>query len=207
MPCSEPVFDIWNRKLHFYVGLYLLFFVWLFSVSGLIINHGTWPMAKFWESRRQEHFQKPLRPVAGSTDLDRARDVLSQLGLTGEIDWNGPALQDGKLVFRANRPGRLLEIRADLAGGSADIAQITVNGWGALHMMHTFSGVRAEDPKMTRDWIVTRIWVFSMDAVAAGLAFMVLSGCWVWFRSGRRRLAGALSLAAGLAVCDWLLAA
>jgi len=31
----------WNRKLHFYTGLFLLFFLWLFAFSGLLLNHPT----------------------------------------------------------------------------------------------------------------------------------------------------------------------
>ena len=58
------VFEIWNRKLHYYVGLYLLTFVWLFAVSGLIINHPGWAFADFWPNppalrpRRSGEFPK-----------------------------------------------------------------------------------------------------------------------------------------------------
>jgi len=31
-------FERWNRKLHFYTGLFLLFFMWLFAFSGLLLN-------------------------------------------------------------------------------------------------------------------------------------------------------------------------
>ena len=205
MPSSETRLETWNRKLHSYVGLYLLVFVWLFAVSGLIINHPKWPMQNWWPARKQERFEKPLRPVGGTTRLERARDVLAQLGIAGEIGWNGPAAPPGRLVFRAGRPGTSYEIDADLAGGVARVAKTTVNGWGALHIMHTFSGVHAGEPEDTRDWAMTRVWSFSMDAVAVGLAFMVLSSWWIWFRAGRKRLWGALALAAGLALCVALL--
>ena len=34
--------DVWNRKLHYYLGLYFLFFLWLFSLTGLMLNHQQW---------------------------------------------------------------------------------------------------------------------------------------------------------------------
>jgi hypothetical protein len=207
MLSSNSRLDFWNRRLHYYVGLYLLLFVWLFSISGLIINHPEWKFAEFWEMRKQEKFERRLSPVAGDTDLARARDVLRQLGVSGEIEWTGRAPKPGHLEFRAGRPGRSWEIDAEPAGGTVLVNRTTLNGWGALHTLHTFTGVRAGQPGMTRDWVLTRVWSFAMDAVAAGLAFMVASGCWVWFRSGRRRLTGILTLAAGVAVCAWFLLA
>ena len=39
-------FERWNRKLHFYAGLFLLLFIWLFAVSGLILNHPKWTFAE-----------------------------------------------------------------------------------------------------------------------------------------------------------------
>ena len=32
-------FLVWNRRVHFYLGLYLLFFTWLFAFTGLLLNH------------------------------------------------------------------------------------------------------------------------------------------------------------------------
>ncbi len=29
----------WNRRLHYYFGLYFLFFTWLFALTGLLLNH------------------------------------------------------------------------------------------------------------------------------------------------------------------------
>ena len=39
-------FKRWNRKLPFYAGLFLLFFLWLFAFSGLILNNPTWSFAE-----------------------------------------------------------------------------------------------------------------------------------------------------------------
>jgi hypothetical protein len=206
MRYCENLIETWNRKLHYYIGLYLLFFIWLFSLSGLLLNHGSWKFAEFWETRKQERYQKPLRPVAGTTDLERARDILAQLGLAGEIGLDKRKQQPGRIAFRAGGPRRFYDIEADLAGGTASVHATTYNGWGAFRVLHTSSGARAGQPA-ERNWIMTRVWSFAMDAVAVGLAFMVLSGWWVWLRSGRHRIAGTVSLAIGAAACVYLLMA
>ena len=42
MSFSTKRLETWNRTFHFYLGLYFLFFLWLFSLSGLMLNHGQW---------------------------------------------------------------------------------------------------------------------------------------------------------------------
>ena len=42
MPSFVNTFEFWNRKFHYYLGLYFLFFLWLFSLTGLMLNHQQW---------------------------------------------------------------------------------------------------------------------------------------------------------------------
>jgi hypothetical protein len=44
---SVSTFLVWNRRLHYYLGLYLLFFCWLFAFTGLVLNHPRWAFAQF----------------------------------------------------------------------------------------------------------------------------------------------------------------
>src|SRR5678810_1193909 len=50
----------WNRKLHFYSGLFLLFFIWLFAFSGLLLNHPSWRFAEFWSNRKQTNYERAI---------------------------------------------------------------------------------------------------------------------------------------------------
>jgi CO/xanthine dehydrogenase Mo-binding subunit len=97
MPSSaSAVFETWNRKLHYYLGLYFLFFLWLFLLTGLLLNHGRWALAQAAGQRRETRYEQSVRPPAGDTDLARAKDVAAQLHLTGEIDLPAtPQLPDG----------------------------------------------------------------------------------------------------------------
>ena len=56
-------------------------------------------------------------------------------------------------------------------------------------------------PALMGDPFMTSLWAFSMDAVAVGLIFMVLSSVYMWFELPRKRLLGAVVLGLGLLSC------
>ena len=76
-----------------------------------------------------------------------------------------------------------------------------VNLWGVMKVLHAFTGVQMDDARQSRDWVLTSLWAFSMDAVAAGLIFMVLSSLYMWWELPQKRLAGAIVLGLGSLTC------
>jgi hypothetical protein len=197
-----PRFKRWNRKLHFYAGLFLLFFMWLFALSGLLLNHPTWSFTEFWNNRKQTNYEReitiPGPEVKG--DLGQAHEILSQLGIAGEILWTTTRTAN-QFEFQVRRPGHFFFIKADLARKRVAVQQSDVNLWGVIKALHTFTGVQMDDPRNTRDWALTSLWAFSMDIVAAGLIFMVLSSLYMWFELPEKRLPGAVFLGLGCLIC------
>jgi hypothetical protein len=194
-------FEVWNRRLHFYIGLYLLFFLWLFAFTGLLLNHPKWTFADFWPTRRQTTFERQIKSPLAGPDLTQARNILKQLGLTGEIEWTSARADSRRLDFRASRPGQMFEIKADFDRGRATVQRIEVNAWGVMRILHTFTGVRAGDSRNQRDWVLTSIWAFSMDAVAIGLLIMVFGSYYMWWRQPRKRAWGLVALLSGWMTC------
>src|ERR1700704_2995591 len=80
------VLETWNRKLHYYLGLYLLLFLWLFSFTGLLLNHPRWALSRI-PNEPNPVYERTIETPVGRTDIERAHDVIRQLGLKGEIDW------------------------------------------------------------------------------------------------------------------------
>ncbi len=191
----------WNRRIHFYLGLYLLLFLWLFAFTGLLLNHPSWTFAEFWPNRQQSSIEVPIQQPPQGGDLVQAQDILRQAGVRGEIEWTRSRSQASQLDFRASRPGHIYEIKADLQKGQATIHRIDLNAWGVLHILHTFTGVRLTDSKNQRDWSMTTLWVLCMDAVAIGLILMVLSSIYMWWNLHQKRLLGLLALGTGLLSC------
>ena len=70
-------FLVWNRRIHFYLGLYLLFFTWLFAFTGVLLNRPRWQFAQFWPNRLQNTTEHTLDSVTEVADIDRARKLLA----------------------------------------------------------------------------------------------------------------------------------
>lgn len=200
MPSSrKAIFEIWNRKLHYYLGLYFLFFLWLFSLTGLLLNHGQWAMAMAANERRETKYERRVDLPAGGSDLARARDIARQLGLKGEINW--PASQQpGELAFNVSRPKDASQVRVDLNQSRAAVQHFDNNGLATFRIFHTFSGSRYNDTAR-RDWIVTTLWVLAMDALAAGLIVTVFGSYYMWYRLKQRHTIGLIALGAGIVSC------
>lgn len=190
---------VWNRKLHYYVGLYLLLFVWLFALSGLLLNHH-WEFTQFYPNRKTSKFERQIRPPTTAGDTGEARDIMRQLGIEGEV---GPVSrpEGSRFDYSVSRPGHVYQIQTDLNLGVARVTVIEYNGWGILHTLHTFSGASLTDPKVRRDWTLTTMWAISMDAVAAGLIFMVFSSYYMWWKLPKKRTPGMVALVLGVVVC------
>jgi len=195
------MFEVWNRKLHYYAGLYLLFFVWLFAFTGLLLNHGDWHFAEFWPNRRQSSYERHIATPNSGGDLQQAREILNQLGIDGEIEWTTTRADSQNFDFRASRPGHIFEVHTDLAQNRVSVQRIDLNAWGVIHILHTFTGVRFGDTRNNRDWFLTSVWAFTMDAVAIGLILMVATSLYMWFRLVAKRLLGLCALAAGTLSC------
>lgn len=203
---AVDVFLVWNRRVHYYLGLYLLFFCWLFVLTGLLLNHPRWQFAQFWPNRVQttteHHFQVP----GATNDLERARDLMRQFGIAGEIQWPPTQPAGAPFTFQVSRPGLVIEVKADLRSGRAALQRNDVNAWGVMHVLHTFTGVRAADTRNARDWMLTTVWALSMDAVAAGLIVMVFSSYIMWYQLRPKRRGGIIALLLGFGSCIAFLA-
>lgn len=198
---GAAVFLVWNRRLHYYLGLYLLFFSWLFVFTGLLLNHPGWEFAQFWPNRVQRTTEQQFQMPEATTDVARARDLMQQVGIAGEIQWPGAQPTDGAFAFQVSRPGAVIDVKADLRSNRVMLTRTEVNAWGVMHVLHTFTGMPAAGPRNQRDWILTTAWALSMDAVAAGLIFMVFSSYIMGYRLKAKRAGGTIALALGVVIC------
>jgi hypothetical protein len=192
---------VWNRRVHYYLGLFLLFFIWLFAFTGLLLNHPRWQFAQFWPNRIQSTTEHTIAAVTAANDTDRARDVMRQLGVAGELQWPATQPANGPFTFQVNRPGFNVDVKADLQAGRATVQRTQLNAWGVMHILHTFTGAPAADSRNRRDWTLTTLWALSMDAVAGGLIVMVLGSYVMWFRLRAKRIGGIIALALGFISC------
>ena len=203
MPSFAKAFEAWNRKLHYYLGLYFLFFLWLFSLTGLMLNHQQW-FTDLYE-RHQTAYDPEIQTPSGETREEQTRDVMRQLNLKGEIDW--PVSQPvGHIDFNVSRPNGAAQVRVDLNAKQTYVKEFENSALHAFQTFHTFSGSRFNQPASRRDWIVTSVWVFAMDALAAGLVVMVLGSYYMWWKLKKRKTLGLVTLFLGLVSCGMFVA-
>jgi hypothetical protein len=198
MSSFASTLEVWNRRFHYYLGLYFLFFLWLFSLTGLMLNHQQWFTDLY--ARAERSYELPITTPAGDTLVAQTRDLMRQLGLQGEIDF--PASQPAwHIDFNVSRPNGAARVRADLNAKQAFVHEFDNGRLLAFQIFHTFSGSRFNQPASQRDWMVTSVWVWAMDALAAGLIVMVLGSYYMWWRLKKHKALGAAVLALGMASC------
>ena len=193
----------WNRKLHYYIGLYLLLFLWLFLFTGLLLNHPQWTFAEFWANRKQSSFGRQIQQPPQGGDLIQARDILRQLGIHGEIEWTKTRSEPSRLDFRVARPGHIFEIKTDLEQNRATVQRIDLNAWGVARLLHSFTGVKMGDATSQRDWSMTILWALSMDALALGAILMVFSSLYMWWSQKQNRRWGLVAAGLGVVSCGF----
>jgi hypothetical protein len=205
-PVASPLrvrLERWNRKLHYYTGLFLLFFLWLFAVTGLVLNHPSWSFAESWSKRTDTNSERAITALGPELrgDLAQAQEIMRQLDIEGEILWTTTRTDSNQFDFQVRRPGHYYFLKADLAQNRVTLRHSEVNVWGVMKVLHVFSGASLDDPRQSRDWTLTTVWAYSMDAVAAGLIFMVLSSLYMWWELPQKRRYGVVALGLGSVVC------
>jgi hypothetical protein len=192
----------WNRKLHIYTGLFLLWFIWLFSVSGLLLNHGKWKFAGFWDQRRQSVRSLAVNIPEGLDSVALIRLVMKETNISGEV--SDVLVSTDSINFKVSIPGHERNLHVDVKRGTCTMKETVFNLWGKIRTLHTFNGVDKKFPDKKPDWILTRIWHFSMNMIATGLIILCTSSWIMWINSKKYFLLGGIILASGIATTIFL---
>jgi len=191
-----------NRKLHIHLGLFILLFIWLFFISGLIMNHGKWKASKFYEKRVEEKtgYTVSASIIYGNPDV--ANTIKTHLNIAGEV--SNIRIETGTIGFRISSPGLVHEVNVDTAG-KGSIKIVKYNFWGKLLTLHLFNGMNKNDPEQRPNWMVTKLWRIMMDTTAIILIILSLGSWIMWYKVRQDYKAGYIFLAAGLIIAGYFL--
>lgn len=190
-----------NRKLHIHLGLFLLLFIWLFFISGLIIHHGEWKFASFYEKRIESKIDFVVPAALLNDNPDLVRQVEDQLKISGEVE--NLKIKPGSIDFRVFSPGLLQDIHIDSQTGNATMKVMKYNFWGKLRTLHLFNGMNKADPSKSPNWIITKFWRLTMDITAVILIILCL-GSWVmWYKVRSEYRLGYIFFAFGCIVAGY----
>jgi hypothetical protein len=181
-----------NRSLHIQLGLLLLLFIWLFSLSGLLLNHGDWKFSGFWEQRQESTIGFTL-PLSVLMDPDPEVRVKEFLQVSGELQRQKRTAE--RLEFRVESPGIVRDVVVDVTNGSGTQKVIRFNTWGKLRGLHTFNGMSDANPSQSPNWWIANVWRFAMDGIAIGLIIICLSSWVMWYKVRKEYRLGYMILA------------
>ncbi len=199
---QPPTFHTFTRRLHIHLGLFLLLFIWLFSLSGLLLNHGGWKFASFWEQRQESKIDIAV-PLNALTDPNPDARIMEFLKISGEVQQQKRTAE--ALEFRVQSPGIVTDVSIDLTTGSGTKKVMKYNVWGKWRTLHTFNGMSKENPSQSPNWLVTTIWRFTMDGIAVGLIITCLSSWIMWYDVRKEYKLGYSILAGSLGVAGYFL--
>ena len=181
----------------------MVFYICIFAVSGLLINHGEWKFAGFWEQREERKTEFTLPVISLVNGPEVAQLVKEKLTITGETE--NFKMNHGTTDFRIHSPGVVRDIHIDRISGTAVMKELKFNSWGKLKNMHMFNGINKSDLSKSPNWIVTRIWRFTMDFTAIALIILCLGGWALWYQVRKEYKAGYFILAFSLIVSGYFI--
>lgn len=198
----KPIPSRLIRRTHMYVALFLMPWMIIYALSGLVLNH--FPTIRAWYGGSVGQFEKVgerTYSTAFSNDAEPrmiAAQILDDLGLSGPFNVQ-PGSNQARMII--NRGGafsahRITYFRAEnrlLLEQQKFTAPVFVN------RAHFRAGY--EQP-----FVSSKIWAALVDLVVLGMLFWVVSGVLMWWEIKPARGSGAVFALVGFGAFGLLLA-
>jgi hypothetical protein len=197
----------WTRDLHLYFGLFISPFVLLFAVSVLFLNHGKVAVGvpDNPDVIRGVRIPPGLERTQGPEAVDGARDILSQVGLTGEVGFTRYVARERRFSFPVSKPGIQATVDVDLVAGTAVITRRKAGFWETLAYLHKSPG--PHNAAIRGNWMWTRVWRWLADATIYLTMFISVSGIYLWYAlKAERRVGVALLTTGAVSLCGLIYA-
>jgi hypothetical protein len=197
---SEKALYRWTRDLHLCLGLFVSPFVIAFAVSVFFLNHAKVDpaVAASVVTIRDVTIPAGLDVARGREAAERARELVNQAGLTGEIGFVRYVRSEQRVVIPVSRPGLEATVDVDLARRVAVISQRPTGLLESVAYLHKMPGPHNAD--LRGNWFWIRLWRWLADWTVYALLFISASGLYLWFAIKAERRVGLALIAAG-AVC------
>ncbi|MCK5705568.1 MAG: PepSY-associated TM helix domain-containing protein [Cyclobacteriaceae bacterium] len=198
-------FSKWSRKIHMYIGLFLLFFITLFGFSGLLLNHH-WEFANFWENRKVTKYDQTIQISGEREQTALLHEIVNKLHLNGSII--NPRFSNDSILlsFIVAKPGTRYDVQANLNEGKIMITEAKFNSWGTMRNLHAIRNPTPKEQGKRYPSGLASIWSISIDVLSVGLIVICLGGWYLWLQVGRKRFyLGLISLSGGLILCIYFL--
>ena len=207
MDPKEPMKGLmrWNRKIHIYLGLFLLIFIMLIGFSGLLLNH-QWKFAEFWENREETSYDRSIQISGEREQYALVHEIMYKLKLNGSIINPEFSSDSTFLNFIIAKPGTRFDIQANLNDGKIGITEIVFNSWGVLRALHTTRNPSIKERSGQYPSALASVWSISIDIASIGLIIICLGGWYLWLQVPKKRFYfGLISVVCGSIICAYFL--
>lgn len=193
----KKAFYPWIRDLHLYFGLFVSPFILLFAVSVFFLNHARLPVAPPASPELFENLRIPegIEQRQGRDGVNLAREILPQVGVSGEIGFLRILRKERRLFFPVSRPGLEATVDVDLNLRSASVSRRRTGWLESFGYLHKMPG--PHNVNIRGNWILTRAWGWLADATVYLTLFISVSGVYLWYVIKAERRVGLALLAAG----------
>lgn len=190
-------FYVWIRDLHLYCGLFVSPFILLFAISVFFLNHAKLPAVVPSSPDIFQNLQIPdgIEQLRGLEAVVRARQILPQVGVTGEIGFLRVLRKERHLVFPVSRPGLEATIDVDLSSRSATVSRRRTGWLESLGYLHKIPG--PHNVNIRGNWIWTRAWGWLADTTIYLTLFSSVTGVYLWYAIKAERRIGLTLLSVG----------
>lgn len=193
----EKAFDQWTRDLHLYLGLFVSPFVIVFAISVFFLNHAKVDtgMATSITTFHDLRIPEAIDAARGRDAVNRARHIVDQVGVTGEIGFVRYVRKDQRVVIPVSKPGVEAIVDVDIVKRTATVSQRTTGLLESVAYLHKSPGPHNAD--LRGNWFWTRAWRWLTDATVYLVLFISATGLYLWFTLKAERRIGWASLGAG----------
>ena len=183
--------------MHLYFGLFISPFLLLFAASVFFLNHAKVAADQFTSVETVQNVRVPadLDMARGRDAVDRAKEMLPQLHVTGEIGFTRFVAKTRHLVFPVSRPGLEVSVDVDVDARSAVVSRRSTGMLEAFAYLHKMPG--PHNAALRGNWIWTQVWRWFADATVYLVMFVSLTGIYLWYAIRAERRIGLALLSAG----------
>jgi len=187
----------WLRDLHLYFGLFISPFILLFAASVFYLNHGKLVVGIDRQAQTYRDLEIPdgFNRLKGPEAVQRAKVILPQVGVAGEIGFLRYVPANRHLIFPVSKAGSEATVDVDLDARSATVTTRSMSLWESISYLHKMPG--PHNVAIRGNWIGTQAWRVLADATIYLLLFISMSGVYLWWAIKAERRIGLALLSVG----------
>ena len=182
-------FDLFNRRIHLYLGLVLFPWLLLYGISSVLVSHNTWFRAgevPTWQLLSERDYHRVIPD--GAPLRESAHEILKDCKLEGAFWVQRPKPDE----IRINRFSFWNDVRLvySLKDQRLRVERQQLRWNQVLLRMHFRGGFQQAG-------LWDDLWAVLVDIVCLGIVVWIISGLIMWWRVARLRGWGAVALVGG----------